>query len=106
MSWLRRLFTRKQMEADLDRELSFHFESQVADKVRSGIAENEARRLTRIEFGGAEQIKEAERRGIHPACGVDGRHQRDGARRDEAGEDRGIVQRSEQHPLDRDAGDK
>ena len=39
-------------DRDLDKELRFHFESQVADKVRSGIPENEARRLTRLEFGG------------------------------------------------------
>jgi hypothetical protein len=58
MSWLRRLITRKKMEIDLDRELRFHFESQVADKIRSGISESEARRLTRLEFGGIEQIKE------------------------------------------------
>ena len=65
MGWLRRLFSRERLEADLDKELRFHFESQVADKVRSGITENEARRLTRIEFGGIEQIKEdcRERRG-------------------------------------------
>lgn len=65
MGWLRRLFTRKQMEADLDKELRFHFEFQVADKIRSGVPESEARRLTRIEFGGIEQIKEEcrERRG-------------------------------------------
>ena len=58
MSWLERLFARKRLETDLDKELRFHFESQVADKVRSGIPEMEARRLTRIEFGGIEQIKE------------------------------------------------
>jgi predicted permease len=58
MSWLQRLFTRKRMEIDLDKELRFHLEAQVADKVRSGIPEGEARRLTRIEFGGIEQIKE------------------------------------------------
>ena len=58
MSWLQRLFARKRMEIDLDKELRFHFESQVADKVRSGIPENEARRLTRLEFGSIEQIKE------------------------------------------------
>jgi len=58
MSWLRRLFARKRLEIDLDKELRFHFESQVADKVRSGASENEARRLTRLEFGGIEQIKE------------------------------------------------
>lgn len=59
MGWLRRLFTRNRLEADLDKELRFHFESQVADKIRSGVPEIEARRLTRLEFGGIEQIKEA-----------------------------------------------
>jgi hypothetical protein len=42
MSWLLRLFARKRMEIDLDKELRFHFETQVADKVRSGIPEREA----------------------------------------------------------------
>ncbi len=65
MSWLQRLFARKRMDIDLDKELRFHFDAQVADKVRSGISETEARRLTRIEFGGIDQIKEdcRERRG-------------------------------------------
>src|ERR1700676_1951007 len=58
MSWLQRLFARKRMERDLDKEIQFHVESQVADKVRSGIPETEARRLTRLEFAGTEQIKE------------------------------------------------
>src|SRR5215470_3407177 len=58
MSRLRRLFAPGRMEIDLDKELRFHFDSQVADKVRSGIPENEARRLTRLEFGGIDQIKE------------------------------------------------
>jgi predicted permease len=58
MSWLQRLFARRRMERDLDKELQFHFESQVADKVRIGISEIEARRLTRLEFGAIEQIKE------------------------------------------------
>jgi phage terminase Nu1 subunit (DNA packaging protein) len=58
MGWLRRLFSRNRMERDLDKELRFHFESQVADKILSGIPETEARRLTRIEFGEIEQIKE------------------------------------------------
>jgi macrolide transport system ATP-binding/permease protein len=58
MSWLQRLFARKRMEIDLDKELRFHIESQVVDKVRSGISESEARRLARLEFGGIEQIKE------------------------------------------------
>jgi hypothetical protein len=58
MSWLQRLFARKRMGIELDKELRFHFKSQVTDKVRSGLSESEARRLTRLEFGGIEQIKE------------------------------------------------
>ena len=59
MSWLQRLFSRKRMETELDKELRFHFDAQVADKMRSDIPESEARRLTRLEFGRIEQIKEA-----------------------------------------------
>lgn len=58
MSWLQRLFSRRRLESDLEKELRFHFESQVSDKVRCGISESEARRLTRLEFGGIDQIKE------------------------------------------------
>jgi predicted permease len=58
MSWLQRLFARRRMERDLNKELQFHFETQVAEKMRSGIAEMEARRLTRLQFGGMEQVKE------------------------------------------------
>ncbi len=61
MSWLQRLFARKRMEMELDKELRFHFEAQVADKMRTGIPESEARRLARLEFGGLEQIKEGYR---------------------------------------------
>jgi predicted permease len=58
MSWLQRLFARKRLEIELDKELRFHFEAQVSDRVRAGVPECEARRLTRLEFGGIEQIKE------------------------------------------------
>jgi predicted permease len=57
MSWPRRLFARRRMEIELDKELRFHFEAQVADKMRAGIAESEARRITRLEFGDIERIK-------------------------------------------------
>ncbi|HEY2860290.1 MAG TPA: ABC transporter permease [Terracidiphilus sp.] len=65
MSWLQRLMRRKKLEQELDKELRFHFETMVADKTRSGIPEGEARRRTRLEFGGMEQLKEdcRERRG-------------------------------------------
>jgi predicted permease len=58
MSWLRRLFARKGLESDMEKELRFHLETQVAEKMRSGIPESEARRLTRLEFGAIDQIKE------------------------------------------------
>jgi predicted LPLAT superfamily acyltransferase len=58
MNWLQRLFRTHRMEQQLDSELRFHFEAQVADKVRDGLPEAEARRTTRLEFGGIEQIKQ------------------------------------------------
>jgi len=64
MGWIRRLFSRR-LEADLDKELRFHFESQVADKVRSGIPESEAVGSHESSSAGSRQIKEdcRERRG-------------------------------------------
>jgi len=58
MNWLQRLLKTRQMEEQLDAELRFHFEAQVTDKVRDGMSGSEARRKTRIEFGGLEQIKQ------------------------------------------------
>ncbi|MGD0891491.1 MAG: ABC transporter permease [Terracidiphilus sp.] len=58
MNWLQRLFAGKRMERDLDSEIRFHLEQQIADKVRAGVSEDEARRTTRLEFGGMAQIKE------------------------------------------------
>ena len=58
MNWVGRLFARERMEVDLEKELRFHLEAQVADKVGAGIPEGEARRQVRLEFGGIEQIKE------------------------------------------------
>jgi predicted permease len=58
MNWFERLLKPRRMERELDSELRFHFESQVADKVRAGLSASEARRMTRLEFGGLEQVKE------------------------------------------------
>jgi predicted permease len=58
MSWFGRLFAHRRLESDMEKELRFHFETQVAEKTQSGVPEGEARRLTRLEFGGIEQIKE------------------------------------------------
>src|SRR6202522_223272 len=55
---LRALFRRDDVEGELDDELRFHFEQQVAKYVQAGVPGEEARRRARLEFGGAEQIKE------------------------------------------------
>jgi predicted permease len=58
MNWFGRLFRSSRMESELDRELHFHIESLVADKIAAGMTEAEARRTTRLEFGGVEQVKD------------------------------------------------
>jgi len=58
MNWFQRLTGAGRMERELDRELRFHVESQIADKIHVGMTEAEARRSTRLEFGGLDQIKE------------------------------------------------
>jgi predicted permease len=58
MNWFQRLSKTGRMEKELDGELRFHFETQVADKINAGLTEAEARRATRLEFGGLEKIKE------------------------------------------------
>ena len=55
---MRSLFRRKIVEAEMDEELRFHFENQVAKLVRSGLTPTEAKRRARLEFGGMEQVKE------------------------------------------------
>ena len=47
----------------LDKELQFHIESRIADLIAEGLTPDEARRRTRLEFGGVMQTKEAVRDG-------------------------------------------
>src|SRR2546423_1253167 len=58
---LRSLFRRKSVEAELDDELRFHFERQVAKFIQSGLPPQEAKRRARLDFGGVEQLKEEHR---------------------------------------------
>src|SRR5438034_10094984 len=58
---LRSLFRRKSVEAELDQELRFHFEQQVAKFIQSGLPPQEAKRRARLDFGGVEQLKEEHR---------------------------------------------
>lgn len=61
MNWFQRLTKTGRTEKELDSELRFHFETQVADKIEAVLTEAEARRATRLEFGGLEQIKQDRR---------------------------------------------
>src|SRR6266567_1431927 len=58
---LRSLFRRKNVEAEVDEELRFHFEKQVSKFMQSGMPLQEAKRLARLQFGGMEQLKEEHR---------------------------------------------
>ncbi len=55
---LRALFRRDAVEDELDDELRFHFDHQVEKFVQSGLPLPEARRRTRLIFGGPDKIKE------------------------------------------------
>jgi hypothetical protein len=55
---LRAVFRRGVVETELEDELRFHFEQEVAKYRRAGMSEDEARRQARLAFGGHEQMKE------------------------------------------------
>jgi predicted permease len=55
---LRALFRRDAVEGELDDELRFHLEQQIEKYFAAGMPREEARRRARLDFGGAEQIKE------------------------------------------------
>jgi predicted permease len=55
---LRSLFRRARVEQELDDELRFHMDQQVEKYTRAGASREEALRRVRLEFGGAEQVKE------------------------------------------------
>src|SRR5262245_31019202 len=59
MNLLRRFFNRRVLETDLDRELSDHLERRIAQLIEKGADSKEAARQARLEFGGADEIKEA-----------------------------------------------
>ena len=58
MRWYRRFFRRQLAERQIDAELRFHLDQQIADYVAAGLTEEEARRRARLEFGGLDQMKE------------------------------------------------
>ncbi len=58
MNWLRRLFHKSRSESQLDKELRFHLEQQIADNISAGLSAEEARCRAQQEFGGLERVKE------------------------------------------------
>ena len=58
MNWLQRLLRSARMEKDLDKELRFHFDEMVEARMAEGMKKDEAQRVTRLEFGGMDQVKE------------------------------------------------
>src|SRR6202030_3878747 len=58
MNWWKRFSRRTQMEAQLEKELSFHLEQHTAQLIDGGKAADEARRQARLALGGPEQVKE------------------------------------------------
>ena len=58
MTWWRRLWSKHELEAQLDKELRFHVEEQTARLMADGVDPSEARRQARLEVGGPEQVKE------------------------------------------------
>lgn len=58
MTWWSRVWRRNKLERDLGRELDFHIAERISTLKSNGLAEEEARRRVRQEFGGVEQVKE------------------------------------------------
>lgn len=58
MNWWQRAWQRGQLERQLDAELRDHVDRLIADNIRAGMSDEEARRAARLEFGGVDQLKE------------------------------------------------
>ncbi len=58
MTWWKRLWRRKQMEDQLNKELSFHLDQHTADLIARGLSPEAATREARIALGGPQQVKE------------------------------------------------
>src|ERR1051326_8571298 len=58
MSWPWKVTISRRAEDQLDAEIRDHIERQVADYMRAGMTEVDARRRARLEFGGIDQVKD------------------------------------------------
>ena len=64
----RALFDRRSVERELDDEMRFHVEREIAERVRRGASPESARRTALRDFGGVERFKEdcRDERGTRP----------------------------------------
>src|SRR5215831_778399 len=58
MNWWQRLWRRKEMDEQLEKELRFHLEQHVTELIAQGHMPGEANRLARIVLGGPQQVTE------------------------------------------------
>lgn len=74
-TWIRRrtrlVFSRRTVETQVDEELRFHLDLEIAERVRAGVAPDEARRTALRDFGRVENVKE-EWRDARPLAWLDG----------------------------------
>ncbi len=61
--WLRALVRPRAVERDLDEEIRFHLDAEIAANVREGLPPDEARRRALADFGGVDRTKEDHRDG-------------------------------------------
>jgi hypothetical protein len=59
MTWWHRLWRRNKLEEQLEKEMRFHVDQQIADLIAQGHDPVEARRQARLALGGPEQVKES-----------------------------------------------
>jgi len=58
MNWWHRLFRRRKLDEELERELRFHLEQHTSDLIAEGHSPEEAARRARVALGGQDQVKE------------------------------------------------
>src|ERR1700688_1659945 len=58
MTWWHRLWRRKQMDEQIDKELRFHLDQHTADLIARGHQPGDAMRKAKLALGGAQQVKE------------------------------------------------
>src|SRR6267378_4213955 len=58
MTWWQRLWRRRKMEEQLEKELRFHLDQHASELIAQGHSPNEAQRQARLALGGPEQVKE------------------------------------------------